>query len=585
MDEVKVLIIRELQLYHFGKFHQMTLPLQPGINIIYGENEAGKSTIHRFIKAMLFGVTRLRGKGAANDDYSRFQPWEDARGYEGLMVFEHEGRRYRIYRNFYKEDERFNVYDDATGAEIILETGCIDEIVPGLTEANYRNTISIGQQESRLDDKFAASLQNYMVNMSMSHDGAVDIGRALNFLNEEEKKVKADMPIQQMEDLKKRMLYGSPAEDLKKHSEEIAVCQQQAADIAKEMDVYKEKMAGVRIRERQERMEGMQLLEQRKVVIHSLKREEDRASARNDVGLMGQWSFRIFILLTVLALGWMAVQWLMDLDAVIYKVSAGVLLAGALIAAARTSFKTPEDVIDVDSYKETLQSLQESLAPYIRKFGPQMDGPGYLDRMQKQLEQMAQEHNTVMKKLERLAWEKEQLDEKVIEADALKAAYESAAQENRRCKKELEAIAIAKMVISDLSGEIHQTFGKQMNEEVAEIFSEITGRERQAVLIDEKLNVRLDGIKQQIPLNRLSTGSIDQVYFALRLCSGALVFENGQMPLIMDDCFVFYDDKRLEKILEWLAAQKPAQIILFTCHHREAEVLQKMNIPYNYIHI
>ena len=62
MDEVKVLIIRELQLYHFGKFHQMTLPLQPGINIIYGENEAGKSTIHRFIKAMLFGVTRLRFK-------------------------------------------------------------------------------------------------------------------------------------------------------------------------------------------------------------------------------------------------------------------------------------------------------------------------------------------------------------------------------------------------------------------------------------------------------------------------------------------------------------------------------------------
>ena len=94
------LVIRELKLYHFGKFHQKSLSLRPGINIIYGGNEAGKSTIHRFIKAMLFGVTRLRGKGAANDDYSRCQPWDDVRGYEGLMIFEHGGKRYRIYRNF-----------------------------------------------------------------------------------------------------------------------------------------------------------------------------------------------------------------------------------------------------------------------------------------------------------------------------------------------------------------------------------------------------------------------------------------------------------------------------------------------------
>ena len=419
-----MLIIRELQLYHFGKFHQQILPLQPGINIVYGENEAGKSTIHRFIKAMLFGVTRLRGKGAANDDYSRFLPWESLRDYEGLMIFEHEGRRYRIYRNFYKEDEQFNVFDDSTGAEIVLQSGSIDELIPGLTEANYRNTISIGQQESRLDDKFAASLQNYMVNMSMSRDGAVDIGKALAVLSEEEKKIKDSMPIQHMEDLKKRMLYERPSDHMKKNTENAERLQQQDAELVKEMDALKEKMAAVRTRERQERMEGMQLLEQRKVLLQSLKKEEERAQSRKDVGLMGQWSFRIFLLLTIAAVVWMAAQMLLQLDSVIYKVSVGVLFLGAFFALAKTSLRKPEDVIDIDSYKEELQMIQDKLAPYSRKFGPQMDGPGYLERLQRQLDQMVQERNAMMKQIEKLA-----------ESDGVELYAEIVADENNKVVK------------------------------------------------------------------------------------------------------------------------------------------------------
>ena len=577
------MVIRELKLYHFGKFHQKSLSLRPGINIIYGGNEAGKSTIHRFIKAMLFGVTRLRGKGAANDDYSRCQPWDDVRGYEGLMIFEHGGKRYRIYRNFYKEDEQFSVFDDVTGAEIVLKTGRIDELIPGLTEANYKNTISIAQQESRLDDRFASSLQSYMVNMSMSHDGTVDIGRALASLNEEEKKIKAHMPADRMEKLKRDMMSEVPVEEtqrsLVKTEEEL---RKKKEVLTKQINECREKISEVRARERRERMEGLKLLEQRRTLLLSLKKEEDHAEKRKDVGLFGQWSFRIFLLLTVLAAAWMLIQWGMGLDRMIYKVLAGVLLAGAFIAAAKTSFKKPEDVIDVESYENELQSIQKHLSPYIKKYGQQLDGPGYSERLQKNLEQLNEESASVTSQLERLAWEKEQLEEKRVKIEDVRAAYEQAAEENRKYKKELEAVALAKMVISDLSGEIHQKFGKQLNEQVADIFSEIAGQESRSVIIDEKLNVRLDGTKQLIPLNRLSVASIDQIYFALRFCTGSLIFEDEQMPMIMDDCFAYYDDMRLKRILEWLSGKNRAQIILFTCHHREEKILDELGCGYSY---
>ena len=54
--------ILELNIQHFGKFLEHRMKLLPGVNIIYGGNETGKSTIHAFIRAMFFGIEPGRGK-------------------------------------------------------------------------------------------------------------------------------------------------------------------------------------------------------------------------------------------------------------------------------------------------------------------------------------------------------------------------------------------------------------------------------------------------------------------------------------------------------------------------------------------
>ena len=56
------MIIKQLNLDHFGKFHDREIHLEKGINIVYGANESGKSTVHSFIQCMLFGTERLRGR-------------------------------------------------------------------------------------------------------------------------------------------------------------------------------------------------------------------------------------------------------------------------------------------------------------------------------------------------------------------------------------------------------------------------------------------------------------------------------------------------------------------------------------------
>ena len=59
----------ELHIDGFGKFHDRTISFNDGINIIYGKNEAGKSTLHTFIRGMLFGIERRRDPQARCQQY------------------------------------------------------------------------------------------------------------------------------------------------------------------------------------------------------------------------------------------------------------------------------------------------------------------------------------------------------------------------------------------------------------------------------------------------------------------------------------------------------------------------------------
>lgn len=580
------MIIKELKINHFGKFHQKDITLNPGVNIIYGGNEAGKSTIHHFIHAMLFGVERLRGKGAANDEYTRYFPWENGQAYEGMMVIEHEGNSWRLYRDFHKDHQVFRVFNHQTGEEVHLATGRIDELIPGLNEANFKNTVSIAQRESRIDDKFAVSLQSYLANMSMTKDEAIDISQATAWLTAENSRIQKQtisMPKHPLADGKETTSddLQQQIEDVKKQMNELTMQEQQ---LDKQVAAGRHRISELRQQEQKERMEGVRLLEKRRMLMQSLKAEEDAAEAGGKkIHLLTQRSFLLFIGLTVLAVLFMLVQLIFTIDKFSFKVITGCLLAAAIAALGKTSFKKPVDEIDVQQYKQQLGSIQKKLEPYQRKYGVRLTEPTQTESLQKQLEEWTAQKSTVSSQREKLEWTLEELEKLEIRQVQYEDSCKEISEKNKKLRIELEAIALAKMVIQDLAGEIQKQFGGRMNERVAEIFSQISGQESGKIMVDNKLNIHIDGMTQNIPLNRLSMGAVDQMYFALRFCAADLIFENQEMPLLIDDGFAYYDDERMERLLGWLVEQDKSQIILFTCHHREEKILERLGVPYHYV--
>ena len=142
------MIIKRLTIKNFGKIHDRTLELSPGINVLYGENESGKTTIHTFIKSMFYGIVRQRGKAARNDVYTTYEPWENPGEYGGILWFECGGKNYRLTRNFCKNSPFHELLCESSGALVNAEKGAMEAVLGGVSEAVYDNTVSVGQLKS-----------------------------------------------------------------------------------------------------------------------------------------------------------------------------------------------------------------------------------------------------------------------------------------------------------------------------------------------------------------------------------------------------------------------------------------------------
>lgn len=110
--------IIKAQIDGFGRYSGVTFSFDQGLNIIYGQNEAGKSTLQQFLVAMLYGMKKPGRKRAVYlEEEAKYRPWQGS-PYGGILWVEQDGTTYRIERSLRKEDEWVRVYRQDTGEEV-----------------------------------------------------------------------------------------------------------------------------------------------------------------------------------------------------------------------------------------------------------------------------------------------------------------------------------------------------------------------------------------------------------------------------------------------------------------------------------
>ena len=192
----------------------------------------------------------------------------------------------------------------------------------------------------------------------------------------------------------------------------------------------------------------------------------------------------------------------------------------------------------------------------------------------------------MIEKQQRTQWELEKKLEHLNNCKTKITNLKRVLAENDRIREEITAIELAQETMTDLSSSIRDSFGLYLNKEASHLVNGITGGIYDSMSIDENLNVFLNTKRKLVPIDQVSSGTMDQVYLALRLAAAKLLQGNGESyPLIFDDSFTQYDDERLRTALKWMAEAYGGQMIIFTCHKREAQMLTAHQVTYNYIEI
>ena len=244
---------------------------------------------------------------------------------------------------------------------------------------------------------------------------------------------------------------------------------------------------------------------------------------------------------------------------------------------------------DTDLSDQALETFRARMAEFKRLNAVTEQTEAAVQTITKELGMLNTKQNDcsdAIARQQKLQWELEKKLELLAGYKNEMESLKHTLAENARISQELAAIDLAQETMTDLSMSIRDSFGLYLNKTASDLIAGITGGIYSSMSIDENLNAFMNTRTKLVPIEQVSSGTMDQIYLAVRLAAAKLIQgEKENMPLIFDDSFVLYDDERLKSALKWLARSYGGQMIIFTCHQREAQMLTANQIEYNLIRI
>ncbi len=532
----------------FGKFLRQSFDFQDGLHVLYGANEAGKSTLHTFLGCMLFGLERGRGKAAHNDLYSRFLPWEQESSYGGSLLFECHEQNCLVERSF-QTGRRSTFFSSAGSGRISCPDGRLPEdCLEGLTKELYYNTLSVRQLQCAVHVSLAEQLSRHFRDIQQTGTAAVSYDAAAAWLKAEKRSLEA------------RLTPGLE-EKLEQKKQTAAACEKKLSDVSF-------------LRTKKELEEQMALCMEQ---IGSGPEERETEDTLTDEPYIDQprprrhrfaLLFCLFALLSLCAaLGLLWNQ--QTIPALCFGAAALFFALAARPLGRRAKIPPFEDSVSKDAYSESgcgRQATQEECLAASRK-------------LRRRMELLQEQYQEVCRRewdYERLAEQAQALEEE-IQALSVQTDRENEIRLN------LQAAGLAMSTLQRVSARLKGKIGPHINTSMSEILCGLTGGAYRQVYVNDNLEITVQTAGRTVPLDALSRGTIEQIWLALRLAAIDIAFPQGGMPLLLDDCFLAYDDDRLIHTLGWLAENYSGQVFLFTCQKREAALLQKERIPFTLI--
>ena len=635
--------INKIKINSYGKLKEKEVKLKDGINIIYGKNESGKSTLLNFIVNSFYGISKNK-KGKEYSDVEKYTPWLGEE-FSGKLEYELNNKnKYEIYRDFKKKNPKifnenmediskeFNI-DKSKGNEFFYEQTKVDEEL-------FLSTVVVGQQEVKLGKQEQNILVQKIANLVGTGDDNVSYKRAIDRINrrlldEIGTQRSREKPIniinKKIEDLEQKKQELEKYEDIKYEIEENKnKLEEEISDLnnknnlLKEIKIINEKekieKEKIKIKEniKKENIEKIKLIKEK---INKIKNEnknifeinnektKNNKKINNEKNKLNKKIIIVFIFLLIINF----LQFIFiknKLINYIFLLTVPMTLIYFIISKNKLNKKIKKQKnIDENNLKNiekinleinNLNNEINLLEKNNNNLEKEKIKNKYLNKIEKseiinfinleninyEIEKLQNEINN--KKIRSHTLE---LDQKNIEPklDNLSKIEEELVNNNEKMStlnKLNLSFELAKEILAESYEEMRNTVTPKFTQELSKNISEITEKKYSKIMFNDEqgLIVELES-GNYVPASKLSIGTIDQLYLSLRLSMIDELSEEN-LPIILDEAFAYYDTERLTNILEYLDEKyKTHQIILFTCTNREKEILEKIKVPYNLIEL
>lgn len=556
--------IKEAIIGQFGKLQNRNISFEPGINVIYGENEAGKTTLHDFLLGMFFGMEKGRGRGTLNSMYQKHEPWHAPSYYSGALRFLVDGKPFYLERNFYYKDKKDILKNEADGEELSVAYGDLAMLLGGIDKETFGNTYDIPQTGAVTGKELADILAEYLSNAAEGGGANIQVQRAKAALAARKRELTQEV----------KTIHERKNEDIRQLIVEKDLLERDSrglhaniADAEREIDQLKrvrveeigEKRKRLSEQERHQtvRMERQDAAPERTGAEKAGKSEWEKEQPDRMAGI-GLCASALLVNTAVHHVTSYPSRLFFILQAVFF---AGMILCGLYVWISHVIEKAKKEAY-LSAQKNEMKAVTQET---------------YADAGLRQAERM-------------LLSLKESLSEKETRRYNIMQDLEAAKQPGGQEKELLEdihALELAAAEIDRLAKEYYEDSLDGLGSAVSKWMSQLTAGKYDHAIVKEdgKLLILADG-KEILP-EALSHGTLEQIYLAFRLAVGEIVTKEEPMPVIFDEAFGMYDEKRLMQTLRALDCQirkeQGRQILIFTCQKREMELLEQSGITYHKI--
>lgn len=624
--------IKELNIISFGKFQNKSFSLSPNFNLIYGENESGKSTISDFIEGIFYGFDEGDKKTRFSYKKEKYKPIGSYK-YYGSMILSFEKEEFRIDRNF--DDGTYKIYNLTKNKEITSKKSNLNypgEYFLKLNYSLYKNIISNYQLQS-FDKDSKKIIIDFLKNPSRDiifsqlkavsniEDRLNKIGSPRAFTKPYAKNKKLlEEKIKEVEKIKEiRKSYNTDIVKLKNQRIKLDELKKKLESLKISRDNYRKYKANSNYIEEKSRKDSLKIIDKKLEKYKKFegindfyfdkvdKLLEDQADFYkkddNKINLIYPFLFSIiFLLLGIFTKKYLIFLLIFPLILFFYFKNKGKNINNReKMSALNLRLNNEFSKISVSS-KSSYERAKDDYREY-EKLKIERDKTFEILKILSKQEKYEnpidfKEGNFDIVSIENKIKFYESSYLKLME-DNLKLEKKLSSVEDI-ISKEIDLfddIKILKEKISDLEIEISASkkaigiinsnkdklaYNKKIiSDLINQIIREISKGKYKKIDYDDNLNPTIITSKnERIGLDKLSVGFFDQVNFSLRFALSNKHLEKSFM--IFDDAFINYDNNRLRMaLLNLLDLSSKFQIIYFTCHKREKNIFDNEAIEVN----